>query len=129
MTTEIIVVNDSETIIVDNTPISVIVTQDDTSKPDIILVQETDTIVLDENPVDTILTIEEETQVITAGSQGPRGPKGEKGDTGPSMSISNAPDVDSTDLQEGSLLIFSSQQQKWVANTQLTNQSLESGHY
>jgi hypothetical protein len=129
MTTDVIIVNDLETVVVDNTPISVIITQDDTSTPDIVVVTEAETILVDDSQVDTILTIEQETQVITQGAQGPIGPTGPKGDTGESMSISAAPDVDVSYLQDGSLLIFSSQQQKWVANTQLTNQSLESGHY
>jgi hypothetical protein len=82
----------------------------------------TDTIV--ETSTETIVVESELTTVIiTAGEQGPTGPQG------PSTNISNAPDVDITDLQDGSLLIYSAQEQKWVANTQLTNQSLESGHY
>lgn len=81
---------------------------------DIIVETKTDTIVVEETNT---------TVIITAGEQGPTGPQG------PSTNISNAPDVDITDLQDGSLLIYSAQEQKWVANTQLTNQSLESGHY
>ena len=129
MTTDIIVVDDTETIIVDNTPVSVIVTTDDTSSPDIILTKESETILLDSNQVDTILTSTKETQVITEGSQGPRGPKGDRGETGLPANLSDSPDVNVSNLQDGSLLIFSSQQQKWVANTQLANQSLESGQY
>ena len=128
MTTDIIVVDDSETIIVDNELTSVIVTQDDTI-PEIIIVAESDTLVVSETQTSTIITTQVETQVITEGSQGPMGPKGDKGDTGASTNISDAPDMDISNLQDGSLPIWSSQSQKWVANTQLTNQSLESGHY
>lgn len=128
MTTDVIVVDDSETIIVDNEQVSVIVTQDDTL-PEIIVVAEADTLVVSEEQTNTIITSSADVQVITEGSQGPIGPKGDKGDTGASTNISNAPDVNITNLQDGSLLIYSSQEQKWVANTQLTNQSLESGHY
>jgi hypothetical protein len=81
---------------------------------DVIVESSTETIV-----VETELT----TVIITAGEQGPTGPQGL------STNISGAPDVDITDLQDGSLLIYSAQEQKWVANTQLTNQSLESGQY
>lgn len=129
MTTDIIVVDDSETIIIDNNPVSVIVTTSDTAFPDIIVTKESETILLDPNQIDTILTSTKETQVITEGSQGPRGPKGDKGDTGPVANFSDSPDVDISNLQDGSLPIWSAQSQKWVANTQLTNQSLESGHY
>lgn len=81
---------------------------------DVIVVNGTDTIVVESDPITT---------VITAGQQGPAGP------IGPSTSITDAPDVDTSNLQNGSLLVYSSQFQKWVANTQLDNQSLESGHY
>lgn len=128
MTTDIIVVDDSETIIVDNDQVSVILTQDDTV-PEVIVVAEADTLVVSEEKTNTVITNSTDVQVITEGAQGPMGPKGDKGDTGASTNISNAPDVNITNLQDGSLLIYSSQEQKWVANTQLTNQSLESGHY
>lgn len=128
MTTDVIVVDDSETIIVDNDQVSIILTQDDTS-PEIIVVAEADTLVISEEQTNTVITYSTDVHVITEGAQGPMGPKGDKGDTGASTNISNAPDVNITNLQDGSLLIYSSQEQKWVANTQLTNQSLESGHY
>lgn len=128
MTTDIIVVDDSETIIVNNDQVSIILTQDDTL-PEIIVVAEADTLVISEEQTNTVTTYSTDVHVITEGAQGPMGPKGDKGDTGASTNISNAPDVNITNLQDGSLLIYSSQEQKWVANTQLTNQSLESGHY
>jgi hypothetical protein len=81
---------------------------------DVIVVNGTDTIVVESDQI---------TSVITVGDQGPTGAQG------PSTGIGIAPDVDTTNLQDGSLLIYSTQSQKWVANTQLTNQSLESGHY
>jgi len=128
MTTDVIVVDDSETIIVDSDITSVIVTQDETV-PEVIIVAEADTLLVSEDQTNTIITAQVETQVITEASQGPMGPKGDKGDTGASTNISDAPDMDISNLQDGSLPIWSSQSQKWVANTQLTNQSLESGHY
>lgn len=129
MTTDVIVVDDSETIIIDNDLISVIVTQDDTATPDVVVVTETDTLVVDNEKLNVILTANTEVQVITEGSQGPMGPQGPQGVQGLSTNITDAPDVNATNIQDGSLLIYSSQEQKWVANTQLTNQSLESGHY
>lgn len=83
-----------------------------------------DTILIDDS-TDTIL-IENEGQtvtILTAAEQGPQGPSGAMGP------IVSAPDVDISNLQEGSLLVYSAGTQTWVANTQLTNQSLESGHY
>ena len=60
--------------------------------------------------------------VITAAEQGPPGPAG-------IQNISDADDVDSTNKTEGSVLVYSTQNQKWVATTQLENQNVESGHY
>lgn len=91
---------------------------------DVLIEKVYDTILIDDT-VDTILVEAdgETVTVLTSAEQGPQGPQGDN------TSISIAPDVDVTNLQEGSLLIYSVQDQKWVANTQLTNQSLESGHY
>lgn len=127
MTTDLIVVDDSETIIIDNDLVSIVGTDDTITE--VIIVSEADTLVVDSDKLDVILTTQDTVNVITEGSQGPMGPQGPQGLQGLSTNISSAPDVDSTNLQNGSLLIYSSQEQKWVANTQLTNQSLESGHY
>lgn len=91
---------------------------------DVILTNTYDTIVIDDS-VDTVLVenIGATVTIVTSAEQGPQGPSGSIGP------ISSAPDVDVTNIQDGSLLIYSAQDQKWVANTQLTNQSLESGHY
>jgi hypothetical protein len=82
-----------------------------------------DTIIVDESPPDTILV---ETPglvtVLTVAEQGPVGPSGV-------TTISNASDVDSSNKKEGSVLIYSNQNQKWVASTQLENQTIESGQY
>lgn len=60
--------------------------------------------------------------IVTPGEQGPPGPAGIE-------YISDAKDVDIAALNEGSLLVYSSQSQKWVATNQLQNQSIESGQY
>ena len=82
-----------------------------------------DTIIVDESPLDTILV---ETPgvvtVITAAEQGPAGPAGIE-------NLSQLLDVDSSNKIQGSLLVYSAQNQKWVATTLLENQSVESGHY
>jgi hypothetical protein len=91
---------------------------------EVILTTTYDTIVID-NSVETVL-VENEGQTVTIVTSAEQGPQGPSGTSGP---ISSAPDVDISNLQNGSLLIYSAQDQKWVANTQLTNQSLESGHY
>jgi hypothetical protein len=76
------------------------------------------------NTVTDTVVIESEglTTVITVGEQGPPGPSGIE-------NISDAMDVDSSNKVEGSVLVYSTQNQKWVATTLLENQSVESGHY
>jgi hypothetical protein len=91
---------------------------------EVLLTTTYDTIIIDDS-VDTVL-VENEGQTVTIVTSAEQGPQGPSGAMGP---ISSAPDVDVTNLVDGSLLIYSAQDQKWVANTQLTNQSLESGHY
>ena len=81
-----------------------------------------DTIIVDES-LDTVLVeTPGEVTVITVAEQGPPGPAG-------IQNISDASDVDSSNKTEGSVLVYSAQNQKWVATTQLENQNVESGHY
>jgi hypothetical protein len=76
------------------------------------------------NTVTETITVESEglTTIITAAEQGPPGPSGIE-------NISDALDVDATNKVQGSVLVYSTQNQKWVATTQLENQNVESGHY
>ena len=76
------------------------------------------------NTITDTVVIESEglTTVVTVGEQGPSGPAGV-------TTISAASDVDSSNKVEGSVLVYSTQNQKWVATTLLENQSVESGHY
>lgn len=72
-----------------------------------------ETVVIENEGVSTVITVAE---------QGPPGPSG-------IQNISDALDVDSSNKTNGSVLVYSSQNQKWVATTQLENQNVESGHY
>ncbi len=81
-----------------------------------------DTIIVDDSQ-DTILVESPGiTTVITSAEQGPPGPAG-------IQNISDAFDVDSSNKTDGSILVYSTQNQKWVSTTLLENQSVESGHY
>lgn len=80
---------------------------------DVIVNTITDTVVVETDGLTTIFTIAE---------QGPVGPSGIE-------RISDSLDVDSTNKTNGSVLVYSTQNQKWVATTQLENQNVESGHY
>lgn len=81
-----------------------------------------DTIIVDDSQDTVLVETPGEVTVITVAEQGPPGPAG-------IQAISDASDVDSSNKINGSVLVYSSQNQKWVATTQLENQNVESGHY
>jgi hypothetical protein len=81
-----------------------------------------DTIIVDDSQDTILVETPGEVTVLTAAEQGPPGPAG-------IQNISDAFDVDSSNKVEGSVLVYSTQNQKWVATTQLENQNVESGHY
>lgn len=57
--------------------------------------------------------------VVSVGVQGPAGPN----------QIMSAADVDVTDLQEGSVLIYKTVTQKWTSTTTLDAQNMEGGEF
>lgn len=62
------------------------------------------------------------TQVISAGIQGPAGATG-------LTSISNADDVDIQNLKNGSILVYMTDSEKWTSTTLLNQQHVEAGEY
>lgn len=81
-----------------------------------------DTIIVDDSSDTILVETPGQVTVLTTAEQGPPGPSG-------IQNISDALDVDSTNKTEGSVLVYSNQNQKWVATTQLENQTIESGQY
>lgn len=63
-----------------------------------------------------------QTQVVSAGIQGPPGAPG-------FTSMSNATDVDSTNLENGSVLVYFTDTAKWTSTTLLSQQTMEAGEY
>mgnify|MGYP006271224683 CR=1 FL=1 len=59
------------------------------------------------------------TEVVSTGVQGPSGPN----------YISTAGDVDVSNLNDGSVLVYKSSSLMWTATTTLEQQNLEGGHY
>lgn len=93
---------------------------------EIIVDQRYDTIIVDNSPENTIIVESAgATTVVTVGEQGPSGPAGQAG----IQNISQANDVDVSNLENGSVLVYSGSSEKWIATRLLENQSLESGHY
>jgi hypothetical protein len=76
------------------------------------------------NTITETVVIETEglTTIVTVAEQGPVGPAGIN-------KIEDATDVDTSNISNGSILVYSSQNQKWVATKQLENQIIESGQY
>lgn len=58
-------------------------------------------------------------QVVSVGIQGPAGPN----------SITSATDVDTTNLQNGSVLVYKANTSKWTSTTTLDSQNMEAGEY
>jgi hypothetical protein len=88
----------------------------------IIVETQYDTIIVDDSQDTILVETPGQVTVLTAAEQGPPGPAG-------FQNISDALDVDSSNKVEGSVLVYSTQNQKWVATNQLENQTIESGQY
>lgn len=58
-------------------------------------------------------------QVVSVGIQGPPGPN----------NITTAQDVDATNLQNGSVLVYKTTTSKWTSTTTLDSQNMEAGEY
>lgn len=63
--------------------------------------------------------------IITENEPGPQGPQGPAG----IQNISQANDIDISNLENGSVLVYSQNDEKWVATRLLEQQAIESGHY
>lgn len=90
-----------------------------------------ETIIVSEDTEPSVLIIStDEPQVIIAESEpGPQGIQGPQGPSGALVPLSQMVDVDASNLENGSLLVYSDQSSTWVATTLLENQRFESGHY
>lgn len=81
-----------------------------------------------ENVLERVLVAEQEVVVVTTDTTGVvvtgiMGPPGESG------KISEASDIDKTNLVNGATLVYASNKAKWVATTLLENQILEAGQF
>lgn len=73
-------------------------------------------------------------QVVSVATQGPKGDQGIQGPIGPAgiagiRQISLADDVDTTVLEDGSVLVYSTATSKWTSTKNLDKQILDAGHY
>lgn len=77
----------------------------------------TQTVVVDTNQ--TVVVQDPQTKIIVTGIMGPRG----------TTNIQELDNVDISNLQNGSLLVYSTAATKWKATTTLDNQTLEAGQF
>ena len=85
---------------------------------DSVIVSQDQSVLISSQEVDVVTTSNPE--VVVTGIMGPPGISG---------SITQSPDVDATNLINGSTLVYSTVVEKWVATTLLENQILESGQF
>ena len=77
----------------------------------------TQAIVTEKN--NTVIVENKQPQVIVAGMIGPQG----------ITTLQGLTNIDITNLQNGSLLVYNASTQKWAANNLLDQQIIESGQY
>lgn len=81
-----------------------------------------------QQPIGVKVSVSKPTNINTVlGIQGPEGPQGASALA--NFHISQALDVDVSNLTDGSLLIYSTDSDKWVANTNLDSQAMDCGEY
>lgn len=78
---------------------------------------------------ESVVISNDEAVTIITGMMGPRGIAGRDGIDGVAGALSQIPDVDITQVTDGSFLTYSASVGKWLATTSLTNQILEAGQY
>jgi hypothetical protein len=86
---------------------------------DTVVVQSNDTAVVQAQTINQVVTEEKGTTLIVTGMMGP-----------PTVNtITNSGDIDITNLQSGSLLVYNTLTNKWVATTLLDQQTIEAGQF
>lgn len=84
------------------------------------------TVTVNVNTSQPAVTVDTKKQptVTAVGIQGARGPSGDS-----VTKLENLSNVDGADLQNGSVLVYKTSTQKWLATRTLEEQNLEGGHY
>lgn len=71
------------------------------------------------------VTQQDKKEVVAVGVQGPAGPAGPAG----LNLISTAADIDASNKQNGSILVYKTITNKWTSTTVLDSQNMEGGEY
>lgn len=85
-----------------------------------VVISDQEILVVTTDTTEVVVSTINTTEVVVTGIMGPPGPSG---------SITNAVDVDASNLINGSTLIYSTTVGKWVTTTLLENQILEAGQF
>jgi len=73
--------------------------------------------------ISAVVNTQGTSEVVAIGIQGPMGPSGS------SFRLGDVSDVDASNLNNGSLLVYKTSTSKWTSTTELNQQTLESGEY
>lgn len=73
--------------------------------------------------IDTVVVSADTAVTIVTGLMGP------KGADGSAPTLASIPDVDTVNKQNGSILVYSTITNTWVATNTLNNQTIEAGQY
>lgn len=79
-------------------------------------------VVVDSGTTNTVVTESDSSFVVVTGIMGPAGRDGIR-------NLSQAQDLDLTELSDGSLLVYNSTSSKWKATEKLEKQILEAGQF
>jgi hypothetical protein len=86
---------------------------------DTVVVQSNDTAVVQAQTVNQVVTEEKGTTLIITGMMGPA----------VVATITNSADIDTSNLQSGSVLVYNTITNKWVATKLLDQQTIEAGQF
>lgn len=87
---------------------------------DVIVTDVHNTVIVGTQQQTTVVTVDTAPRTIVTGMMGP---------SGSSAKLSDAHDVDVTDLSSGSLLVYNPTVSKWVATLTLDQQYMDGGHF
>jgi len=76
-------------------------------------------------PASVVVNTQGTSEVVAVGIQGPQGIQG----PATLLAINNAIDVDRSNLNDGSVLVFRTSTQKWTTTTVLDSQDVTGGQY
>jgi len=84
-----------------------------------VVVDKNTTVTIREQKVNTVVVRDETPRTIITGIMGPPG----------RTTVNGLDDVDVTQLNPGSILVYNTQTQKWISTTLLNQQTVDSGQY